>query len=107
MSLKSKTVSHFHKANTLDIVIQPTDLLFIDTLHTYDQLRGELLQAEFVSSCIILHDIHTYGKDGEGKGQKGKGLAKAVTEFLLANRQWQCTENRIYNNGLQVLEKTG
>ena len=47
----------FIEASTLDIEIEPTDLLFIDTLHTYPHLSQELkLHADKVKKYIVLHD---------------------------------------------------
>jgi hypothetical protein len=47
----------FIQASTLDIEIEPTDLLFIDTLHTYEQLSQELkLHASKAKKYIVLHD---------------------------------------------------
>ena len=36
----------FHVADTREIEIEETDLLFIDTEHTYEQIQKELLQKE-------------------------------------------------------------
>ena len=47
--------------DTLELTIEPTDLLFIDTLHTYDQLTQELTRhADKVRKYIILHNTTTF-----------------------------------------------
>src|SRR5690242_18653503 len=47
----------FRLADTLNLEIEPTELLFIDTLHTYNQLIAELrIHEHKVSKFIILHD---------------------------------------------------
>lgn len=47
----------FIEADTLKIEIEPVDLLFIDTLHTYEQLSQELkLHANKAKKYIVLHD---------------------------------------------------
>lgn len=48
---------NFIEASTLDIEIEPVDMLFIDTLHTYEQLSKELkLHANKAKKYIVLHD---------------------------------------------------
>src|SRR5688572_18314811 len=52
----------FRLESVLETTIEPTELLFIDTLHTYDQLLAELERhAESVSTFIAMHDTSTYG----------------------------------------------
>jgi len=84
--------------------IEPTDLLFIDTLHVYEQLKKEFkLHANKVKKYIILHDTTTFGEVGEmGK----RGLWPAVEEFLAENTNWTLKERFTHNNGLTILEKT-
>jgi len=94
----------FVKADVLTIEIEPTDLLFIDTWHTYTQLKQELaLHASKAAKYIILHDTVTFGHIGEDG--KDKGLLPAVYEFLAANEMWYLKEQYNNNNGLTVLAK--
>lgn len=100
-ALAANIAFSFLKQNVLLATIDPTDLLFIDTLHTYDQLRQELaLHADKARKYIVLHDTETFGKVGEGGTQ---GLWPAVTEFLAARPEWTVLERRTNNNGLTVL----
>jgi hypothetical protein len=93
----------FVVADTLKVDIGPTDLLFIDTLHTYEQLTCELTRhGDKVSRFIIMHDTTTYGEHGEVGGY---GLNKAIGEFLCNHHNWDVREVRDNNNGLVVLEK--
>lgn len=80
------------------------DLLFIDTLHTAEQLRRELERhAARVRRYIVLHDTETFGLHGEGGGD---GLLKAVSEFLQAHpAEWDIHIHRKNNNGLTVLKR--
>lgn len=107
----------FILADVLKVDIEPTDLLFIDTLHTYEQLKLELaLHARNVNKYLIFHDTVTFGKIGEKlydhasnlvKGSvSGKGIGYAIEEFLSANPQWKVKEVLENNNGLTVLEKS-
>ncbi len=88
--------------DTLKITIEETDLLFIDTLHTGQQLLAELYRhGDRVKKYIIMHDTMTFGTVGED----GKpGLRSAIKTFQL-NRMplWELIEDRENNNGLVVL----
>jgi len=76
--------------------IEPTDLLFIDTNHTYDQCSKELKKhSNKVKKFIILHDTVIFGAE----------LNKAIEEFLDKNRDWMLRETCLNNNGLTVLAK--
>jgi hypothetical protein len=93
----------FVLGDTLKVDIEPTELLFIDTLHTYGQLKGELdRHAGKVKKWIILHDTETFGIKSEIEGESG--LWPAVEEFLAAGG-WKIVERRTNNNGLTVLER--
>jgi cephalosporin hydroxylase len=104
--------------DSLKIEMDNTDLLFIDTLHNYNQLIGELRRHESkVSKYIILHDTETFGMRDEGiydnssdiikNMAKGKsGLIAAVQDFLQENKSWSIKEVYHNNNGLTVLQRT-
>lgn len=89
--------------NSIEIEIEPTDLLFIDTDHNYLQLKTELdKHHEKVSQYIVMHDTTTYGGPSQGDHI---GLLAAVLEFLAANRQWTVNYHSHQCNGLTVLER--
>ena len=102
-------------ADTLKIEIEETDMLFIDTLHTYNQLTEELkLHEGNVKQYIILHDTVTFGEKDEiiyshasdvvKVMEKGKmGLMNAVKDFLSVNDNWVIEKHYVNNNGLTVL----
>lgn len=93
------------KADVLKIQIAETDLLFIDTLHTYNQLKQELLLHGNKSlKYIAFHDTHTYGLVGEHKSDK-KGLLSAIIEFIIENPHWKFKTYVTNNNGMVVLER--
>ena len=83
--------------------IEPTDLLFIDSLHTYTHLKKELTLAPFVNKFLVFHDTVMFGAVGEDGSQPG--LAQAVMEFLQENTDWTVLEHRTNNNGLTVLTR--
>ena len=81
-------------ADKLDI--EPTDLLFIDTDHTYEQCSKELqMHAHKVKKYLIFHDTNLF-----------KDLNRAISEFIEANKEWKIKEVLTNNNGLTVLERT-
>lgn len=92
----------FIKGNSIEVDIEPTELLMIDTDHNYKQLKSELdKHAEYVSKYIILHDTVTFGETGSDGGE---GLLKAVREFL-KNGEWYVYRNYKNCNGLMVLRR--
>ena len=108
----------FIQADTTKIKIKPTDLLFIDTLHIYTQLKKELiLHSDNVKKYIVLHDTNTYGyKDEPTDWQtpeimenyqldEKKGLQPAVNEFLIDNPEWILYKEYTNNNGLTILKR--
>lgn len=95
----------FWQSDVLRVEIEPTDLLFIDTLHNYGQLKEELqLHSGKVRRWIVLHDTTTFGEQGETAGERG--LWPAVEEFL-AGGAFVLVKRFDNNNGLTVLERAG
>jgi hypothetical protein len=117
-SLYSSTTDFVHKAqtdtNTMD-VIDPTDLLFIDTFHHRDCLITELERhGNQAKKFIILHDTETNGEHGSCDGitfyrgkrttnEAGTGLWYALFPWLEENKHWSIVEHRENNHGLTVL----
>jgi hypothetical protein len=102
--LKGKNVQYI-QADVLDIEIEDTDLLFIDTLHTYDQLKKELeLHGNKAKKYIAFHDTYTFGLRGEGK-KDNKGLLSAIIEFVITNPHWNFFIHTVNNNGFTVLKR--
>lgn len=94
----------YKKANVLNIEIEETDLLFIDTLHTYEQLKQELrLHGNKARKYLAFHDTFTFGLKGELGGNNG--LLSAIIEFLIENPHWRFKIYKTNNNGFTVLER--
>ena len=103
------------RGNTLEILIEPTDMIFIDTWHSQEQLRQELkLHGNAARKYLAFHDTHTYGVRDEQvdwaanpnrKAMPDQGLLPAIIEFVIANPQWQFMKHKSNNNGLTVLER--
>lgn len=105
----------FWQTNNLEIEIEETDLLFIDTWHSYKQLKAELaLHASKVKKYIILHDTVLFGDQDELNSYdifgwhnefNKKGLKPALNEFLEEHKEWIIHEVYTNNNGLTVLKR--
>lgn len=110
----------FIENDVLKVVIPNTDMLFIDTLHTYKQLIQELtLHNKNVNKYIILHDTHTFGNVDERiyshaselskTNESGKcGLKTAIVDFLnngADGNNWAIEKEFVNNNGLIVLKR--
>ena len=104
---KGITDFKFIKADTLKITIEPTDLLFIDTLHNYTQLSQELdLHAKNVSDYIIFHDTTSFRDVGESySGKPEKGIWQAILDFIKDNPEWKIAELFTNNNGLTIIRR--
>lgn len=105
----------FKQADVLEIEIEETDLLFLDTWHAYDQLKAELEKHNSKArKYIIMHDTTSYESRDEPltsentfKGEKssGKGLWPAITEFLESNNDWVLHKRYTNNNGITILKR--
>jgi hypothetical protein len=124
---ENNILMEFHCMDVLKADIQETDLLFIDTLHTYTQLKQELaMHAHKVRKYIIFHDVVTYGhtpEPSEFKTHSGtvkqipevmanyvkndKGIMPAINEFLKAEPSWQVEKHYANNNGLLIIKRNG
>ena len=94
----------FRQGSTLEAdVIEPTDLLFIDTLHTYAQVKGELERhGNQARKYIAFHDTVAFGVLGE---DNGTGINLAIQEWMRDNDHWALFEHHENNNGLTILTR--
>jgi hypothetical protein len=91
----------FREVDTRLADLEPTDLLFIDTYHTREQLEAELTTAAAsVRRYLILHDTETYGEVGEVGGE---GRWPAIAALVRRHPSWCLLDHREANNGLTVL----
>ena len=100
------------------------DIVFIDTLHVYGQLKRELNKfSKIAKKYIIMHDTtvdkvhgevrrcrmgrlnHLIKTTGIPKEELLIGLQPAIDEFLQDNNIWKVKEVFENNNGLTILEK--
>ena len=100
--VKGQTDFRFFLGSSLHVEIEETDLLFIDTSHSYRALREELrLHAPKVRNHLVLHDTTTFADHGEDGSTPG--LWQAVEEFLAANPHWRILSRHHHSNGLTIL----
>lgn len=96
----------FHRNDTSTLADIPgCDMLFIDTLHSYGQVKAELRHAGRVARFLVFHDTVTFGSHDENHTQ-GPGICSAVFEFLARHPEWRVSEHYSHNNGLTVLART-
>ncbi len=113
LCFEEKQDFEFVLANVMEIEIQETDFLFIDTLHTKKQLENELkLHASKVRHFIGIHDWHTYYENGEAPYNDetspyggGLGLRYAIEDFLGNNKEWSRYFETNINNGMLILKR--
>jgi hypothetical protein len=99
----------------------PCDLCFVDSLHTYAQVKAELAQhAAHVRKYLVFHDTITFGSIG-ANGETGTwiwrqepgvavtmehmGIRPAIDELMIADRSWQLAAHYTHSHGLLVLER--
>lgn len=91
--------------NSLTIDIEPTDLLFIDTDHTYEQVKTELDRHHSkVNKYICFHDTHSYGIHVDDSSVN-PGIMPAIMEFMRDHPEWKIDYFTTKNNGFTVLKK--
>ena len=115
----------FKVGSTLGVDIDPTDLLFIDTEHSYLQLKHELkLHSSKVKKYILMHDTlaHAYTdsvshlKRSGTKSRCGNlglrgiperhGLTLCIDEFLEKNKEWEFDKRIITGQpGMTIIKR--
>lgn len=106
--------------DVLEEEIEETDLLFIDTDHSYSQLKNELKKhSGKVRKYIIVHDTELFAHKNSDEqrypnkfweiepGDEGKvGLLTALDEFLEKNSNWKIEMHLRNCNGLTILKNS-
>lgn len=96
----------FHLCDSRKFIMESVDLIFIDTLHTYTQLKEELeVLGNKAKKYLVFHDTITFGNTNEHNMDTGekKGLVPAISEFLKQNKNWKELKTYSNNNGLTIL----
>lgn len=100
-----------------------TELLLIDSLHTYEQCASELeLHADAVSRYLVFHDTLTFGsvgalgetgeqswsyKRGESVPHGHLGIRPAIDELMVRDPSWFIFAHDTGSHGLLILERRG
>jgi hypothetical protein len=101
-------------ASTLEVDVPEVDMIFIDTEHSYAQLKAELaLHGNKAKRFLVFHDTVTFGySDSSSYGDQGlelvegkRGLMPAINEFLEANPHWVVDLVKENNNGMTFLRR--
>jgi hypothetical protein len=88
------TVFEFHQFDTLTVEICPTDLLFIDTIHTYAQVKAELERhGHNVRRYLIFHDTVS-----------NPGIVPAIEEYTTAHH-WTLEHWLTDQSGLAIYRR--
>jgi hypothetical protein len=110
---------NFVQANDMDIDIAPTEMLFIDSLHTYCHLTYELEKfSSKVSKYIAMHDTSDpWGNKNDGSYHGNyseyprtyncakQGLWPAVEDFLQRHPEWILYHRSFNNHGFTILKR--
>jgi hypothetical protein len=78
------------------------EFMFVDTLHTYDQVKAELSQhvGPEYPKVIAFHDTVLYGDVGDGPmtsdGTPPEGINRAIEEFRADNPEWRVKYEHSY-----------
>lgn len=100
-------------ADSLEVEIEETDLLFIDTIHNAERLWAEMEKhAPRVRRYLILHDTTLYGEKGEGETiqtpqgpVQPAGLLPALRRFVKEHPEWSVIYHTDRQYGLTILSR--
>jgi len=99
-----RTHLKIREGNSLKVQIEETEMLILDTYHTYSQLKKELLKhAGSVTKYIII--VNSYAFALRGEDGSSPGVMDAVVEFVAKNDRWEIIYNERKNNGLLILQR--
>jgi hypothetical protein len=84
--------------------IEPTDMLFLNTIHTFQRLSAELLAyAPNVRRFIVIHNSTVFRDIGEDG--KPPGLLEAIRLYCRAHPEWGVVSHTDDQHGLTVLSR--
>jgi hypothetical protein len=86
----------FIQKSDLEIELEQTDLLFIDTIHLLDQITAELaMHGNKANKYIIIHDTESCKEE----------MYRPIVNFLFVNQNWYLEKELTNNNGLTILKR--
>jgi hypothetical protein len=110
---------NFLEKNELELEIDPVDLLFIDSIHTYAHLTYELETfSPKVRKYIAMHDTSepfTFSDCSSYRGDRSeyplfinrekRGTWVAVWDFLSKHPEWRLIERHFNSHGFSILKR--
>lgn len=85
----------FILGDSLKVELEPTDMLFIDTIHERQHLEKELeLHAGKSKKYIAFHDVESCKEE----------LMPVIERFLMNHKEWKKLFTLHFNNGLLVIK---
>jgi cephalosporin hydroxylase len=101
-----RTRFRFIQADVLEVEIEPTDMLFIDTRHTAAQVYAELSRhASKVRRYLVLHDTETCG-DVDPYFPDEPGIGHGIARYMAEHPgEWRLKVHYPNCNGLTVYER--
>jgi hypothetical protein len=96
----------FRQADVRQVEIEETDLLFVDTMHDYEQMERELaLHGNKARKYLVFHDTMSFREIGETTGHRG--IWPAIEEFIWDNPEWLQSVRPTRNENLTILSRQG
>lgn len=101
----------FALSSSLDpkLDIGSPDMIFFDTLHTYEQLKAELvLHKEKATKYLAFHDTFTcWDKDVTGPNREAEGIGRAIIEEVEASciPSYSLEFMTKWSNGLRIYKR--
>jgi hypothetical protein len=91
-------------SNSLNTLIEPTDVLILNSPYTrFHRLKELQLHAHNVNKFLIFPSTHLYGKRDENMGMPG--ITHAIEKFVADNGEWTQLYKSDEQHGLIILEK--
>lgn len=85
----------FIEADTLQLDIPSCDLIFFDTLHTYEHLSKELERhGHKASKYLVFHDTVSCPE-----------IMAAIQQYMFTTKSWGIVHHYQNNNGLLILQR--
>lgn len=115
--LAGNTKFVFHQQNSLDANFESADLLFFDSLHSYNHVMEEMNRhAHKINKYLIFHDVFAWAyidespsnnptdTDNYSRAHK-KGVGKAVGDFMENHPEWRIHDLYMHQSGLAVYKR--
>lgn len=101
--LAGQTKFTFHLGDVLEAELPECDFWFCDDFHEGEHVRKELDRfAHKVRKYIAFHDTALFSERGE---HGGKGIWRAISEYLREHPEWKLILLNEKNNGLAVIAR--